>query len=86
MSDFRDLLETFENQFPDRDYQIEIVAPYRDRHKRDLIAASAALPLHLTLTCMAPRDGQHCGACNKCRERQEAFRDAGVEDKTKYVS
>ena len=27
MSDFRHLLETFENQFPDRDYQIEIVAP-----------------------------------------------------------
>jgi 7-cyano-7-deazaguanine reductase len=27
MSDFRTLLETFENQFPARDYQIEIVAP-----------------------------------------------------------
>ena len=27
MSDFRNLLETFENQFPDRDYEIEIVAP-----------------------------------------------------------
>ena len=27
MSDFRSLLETFENQFPGRDYKIEIVAP-----------------------------------------------------------
>jgi 7-cyano-7-deazaguanine reductase len=27
MSDSRNLLETFENQFPDRDYQIEIKAP-----------------------------------------------------------
>jgi 7-cyano-7-deazaguanine reductase len=27
MSDFRSQLETFANQFPDRDYQIEIVAP-----------------------------------------------------------
>lgn len=27
MSEFRNLLETFDNQFPDRDYQIEIVAP-----------------------------------------------------------
>jgi 7-cyano-7-deazaguanine reductase len=27
MSDFRNLLETFENHFPARDYQIEIVAP-----------------------------------------------------------
>jgi 7-cyano-7-deazaguanine reductase len=27
MSDSRNLLETFENQFPDRDYRIEIVCP-----------------------------------------------------------
>ena len=27
MSDFRSVLETFENQFPDRDYEIEIVSP-----------------------------------------------------------
>lgn len=27
MSDSRSLLETFENEFPDRDYQIQIVAP-----------------------------------------------------------
>ena len=27
MSDFRNLLETFENQFPDRDYRVEIVCP-----------------------------------------------------------
>ncbi len=25
--EFRDILETFENQYPDRDYEIEIVAP-----------------------------------------------------------
>ncbi|MCI0491917.1 MAG: preQ(1) synthase [Planctomycetes bacterium] len=27
MLEFRGLLETFENQFPDRDYQIQIVSP-----------------------------------------------------------
>lgn len=27
MSDFRNLLDTFENQYPDREYKIEIVAP-----------------------------------------------------------
>lgn len=27
MGDFRNLLETFENQFPSRDYRIEIVVP-----------------------------------------------------------
>lgn len=66
-------------------HPIEIVAPYRSLHKHDLIARFATLPLHLTLTCMAPRDGKHCNACNKCRERREAFRDAGVEDRTAYA-
>jgi len=27
----------------------------------------------------------HCGDCNKCRERREAFHDAGVEDRTRYA-
>jgi 7-cyano-7-deazaguanine synthase in queuosine biosynthesis len=38
---------------------------------------------------MAPeeRDGTllHCGACNKCRERREAFAAAGVKDLTLYA-
>ncbi len=67
-------------------HEIEVVAPYRRLQKSDLIARFAALPLHLTLTCMAPREGKHCGACNKCRERQEAFRHAGVRDRTQYAS
>jgi 7-cyano-7-deazaguanine synthase len=28
----------------------------------------------------------HCGNCNKCRERREAFRDAGVPDRTRYAT
>ena len=67
-------------------HEIAVVAPYRRLQKSDLIARFAALPLHLTLTCMAPREGKHCGACNKCRERQEAFRHAGVRDRTQYAS
>jgi 7-cyano-7-deazaguanine synthase len=67
-------------------HEIEVVAPYRRVQKSDLIMRFAALPLHLTLTCMAPREGKHCGACNKCRERQEAFRHAGVKDRTQYAS
>jgi 7-cyano-7-deazaguanine synthase len=75
-------------------HKIEVVAPYRSQHKSEIIARFPELPLHLTLTCMAPRNGPstssgqaiHCGACNKCRERQEAFRAAGVIDKTPYAS
>ena len=71
------------------DHPLRVLAPYRSRHKAEIIAAFPDLPLELTLTCMQPAtaaDGRlvHCGACNKCRERQEAFRDAGVADQTRY--
>jgi 7-cyano-7-deazaguanine synthase len=72
------------------DHPLEVIAPYRKQHKSQIIARFPHLPLHLTLTCMAPveREGTllHCGNCNKCRERQEAFTQAGVEDKTAYLS
>ena len=67
-------------------HELSIVAPYRERHKSEIIAEFRDLPLELTLTCMSPREGKHCGACNKCFERQQAFRQAGVTDKTQYVS
>ena len=65
---------------------IEVIAPYRGLHKQDLIKRHADLPLELTLTCMSPRDGAHCGACNKCFERQQAFLRAGIEDRTRYAN
>jgi 7-cyano-7-deazaguanine synthase len=63
---------------------VELVAPYRGRHKHELIAEHRGLPLELSLTCIAPRAGRHCGACNKCHERQVAFARAGVGDPTAY--
>jgi 7-cyano-7-deazaguanine synthase len=66
-----------------RDLQIE--APFRNLHKEEIIKRFKDLPLELTLTCMAPRDGIHCGQCNKCRERQLAFQKAGVADRSVYA-
>jgi 7-cyano-7-deazaguanine synthase len=82
------------------DHDLRVVAPYRGRHKHEIIAAFPQLPLELTLTCMSPRDSSagvptvqpgsrltvHCGACNKCFERQQAFAKAGVPDRTHYAS
>jgi len=40
--------------------------------------------MELTLSCMQPSGGKHCGHCSKCRERIEGFRDAGIADPTAY--
>ena len=66
-------------------HQIDIQLPYRGLHKEDIIRQFSDLPLELTITCMAPRGGAHCGGCNKCAERRLAFADAGVADPTRYA-
>jgi 7-cyano-7-deazaguanine synthase len=66
-------------------HRVLIEAPLRGFHKEDLIKQFKDLPLELTLTCMAPKGSHHCGQCNKCFERQQAFRKAGVADRTVYL-
>jgi 7-cyano-7-deazaguanine synthase len=68
-------------------HDIRIDTPFGDREKADVIklGASLGVPLELTLSCMNPRDGLHCGVCSKCRERRDAFNDAGVADPTGYA-
>ena len=67
-------------------HKVVIEAPLRGFHKEDLIRDFKDLPLQLTLTCMAPVGSIHCGQCNKCFERQQAFHKAGVVDRTVYLS
>src|SRR4051812_23665795 len=61
---------------------ISIYAPFADMTKADVIRIGRALgvPFELTLSCMQPKNGRHCGRCSKCRERIEAFREAGETD------
>jgi len=65
---------------------IEIAAPFAAWHKADVIrrGVELAVPMELTLSCMQPRQGLHCGRCSKCRERRDAFHEAGVADPTSY--
>ena len=67
-------------------HDIEILAPYRGRTKVDLIRENRHLPIEFSLTCMTPVDALHCGRCQKCEERIDAFTDAGVEDRTEYAT
>jgi len=69
-------------------HEITIDAPFAAMHKSDVIRLGAELkvPFELTLSCMNPKQGRHCGQCSKCRERRDAFREAGIDDPTVYVS
>ena len=69
-------------------HEITIAAPFVEMDKSDVIRLGAELevPFELTLSCMNPRQGLHCGQCSKCRERRDAFHEAGVTDPTSYAS
>jgi 7-cyano-7-deazaguanine synthase len=69
-------------------HHIEILAPFAEMDKADVIKLGVALgvDLSLTLSCMNPQNSLHCGQCSKCRERRDAFADAGVPDPTRYAT
>jgi 7-cyano-7-deazaguanine synthase len=70
------------------DHPLAIAAPLATRHKEDVILLGLELgvPLGATLSCMSPIGDRHCGRCSKCRERQQSFAKAGVDDPTVYLA
>ena len=77
-------------------YRLRIEAPYADVSKAEVVLRGAGLgvPFDLTLSCMNPLVlssaadsalARHCGACSKCRERHDAFLEAGITDTTDYA-
>ena len=72
-------------------HDVLVEAPFAELGKADVIRLGAELgvPFDLTLSCMAPGSHQghivHCGTCSKCRERHDAFVEAGIADRTPYA-
>jgi len=63
---------------------VKIVLPFAGLKKTDVMQRGRGLPLEHTFSCIQPRDGLHCGKCNKCAERRHAFANAGMLDPTHY--
>ena len=64
---------------------LAILTPFIQLPKDEVVRIGAPLRLELSLSCVNPVDGQHCGdGCNKCAERQKAFALAGIADPTSY--
>jgi 7-cyano-7-deazaguanine synthase len=69
-------------------HDIAVTAPFVNMHKSDVVRLGIELgvPLELTLSCMNPMRGLHCGRCSKCRERRDAFIEVGAPDPTTYAT
>lgn len=65
---------------------IQVLRPFATMSKRQVMQLGRNYPLELTFSCIAPRDGQHCGQCNKCAERRNAFQRDGRIDPTRYAT
>lgn len=63
-------------------HEIRVDAPFAQMTKAGVIRLGMELgvPLELTVSCMNPEGARHCGKCSKCRERAEAFLEAGLTD------
>lgn len=66
--------------------RVAIVCPFGQRSKAAVMRLGQGLPLEWTFSCIHPRDQRHCGVCNKCAERRQAFRSAKMPDPTDYVA
>lgn len=65
---------------------LSILRPYSSLPKRQVMELGRGAPLHLTFSCIQPIQGLHCGKCNKCAERQAAFKLVPMQDETRYAA
>ena len=69
-------------------HQIKIHTPLMTLSKSDIIKVGHELGIDYadTISCyQADDDGRACGICDSCRLRAIAFKEAGVDDPTRYM-
>lgn len=67
---------------------VRIVAPFLTLRKWQVIHEASRLNLDLqhTVSCYNYRGGEHCGRCDACAVRRDAFERAQVPDPTTYLA
>jgi len=65
---------------------VEIKAPVIDLNKDEIVKLGIRInaPIDLSYSCYMGEE-EHCGICESCMRRKRAFKEANVEDKTKYL-
>jgi 7-cyano-7-deazaguanine synthase len=63
---------------------VRVERPFAHLEKKAVLLLGADLPLEKTFSCIDPVGLAHCGRCNKCAERRQAFADSGISDPTSY--
>ena len=65
--------------------EIFISSPYSNIKKSEVLVEAVRLgvPLDVTWSCYL-NGSTHCGVCESCNNRKNAFREAGIKDPTEY--
>jgi 7-cyano-7-deazaguanine synthase len=66
--------------------ELEIEAPFSNIPKSEIIKLGTKLgvPFHLTWSCYLNMQ-KHCGKCESCINRKNAFKQSGITDPTEYI-
>jgi len=65
-------------------HELQVLTPFAESTKADVLELGRGLALQHTLSCIDPKEGVHCGHCNKCAERRLAFAALQIDDVTEY--
>jgi 7-cyano-7-deazaguanine synthase len=66
--------------------RVQIARPFEHLSKAAVMGLAKDIPLEATFSCLSPKEGLHCGRCNKCAERQAAFGRVSGRDPTIYAA
>jgi len=66
--------------------EIRIEAPFNNLQKSEVLKVGTQLgvPFELTWSCYR-REEKHCGTCESCVNRKNAFKQAKIDDPTEYI-